>query len=116
MKTIENIYKFNTRNFSTRVDAIEEPFPDLSFDETGEVIEKLESGEYVVFCAHVTVSFKGMVLSEEFLGNCIYETPAEFRDHIGSKCKGYGSYFSDMVRTSIQNARKSVSCMPKLRK
>jgi hypothetical protein len=36
MNTLENIYKFNTRNFQVRVDAMEEHSPDLSFDETGE--------------------------------------------------------------------------------
>lgn len=45
-------------------------------------------------------------LGEAVLGGSIYEKPAEFRDHFGMNGKGHGSYFSQMVREAIAEARK----------
>ena len=36
MQTLENIYTFKTRNFTIRVDAVEETNPDFSFDDSDE--------------------------------------------------------------------------------
>lgn len=44
MQTLENIYTFNTRNFTVKVDAMQEEYPDFSFDETGEAQEMIERG------------------------------------------------------------------------
>ena len=121
MQTIDTIYTFETKNFRIIVDALDEPDPDLSFDDTGEVREKLESGEYIAFCARARVIEKntGTELASDYLGDCIYESPAAFMNHRGikeysrkiSEKEGReivcGSYFSDMVRNVCAEARKA---------
>ena len=117
MNTLENIYTFNTRNFTISVDAMEENYPDFSFDDTGETQEMIERGDWLCFAVRASVSFRGSDISEDYLGNCIHENIRDFRDHLGiKKHANRGSYFSDMIRESIREARKTLSEMPKLRK
>ncbi len=121
MKTLENIYTFNTRNFTIRVDAMEEIDPDFSFDDTEETQEMIERGDWLCFAVRASVSFRNngsmyanadVEIAEDYLGNCIHENIRDFRDNIGVV---RGSYFSDMVRNVIREARKTLSEMPKLR-
>jgi hypothetical protein len=112
MNTLENIYTFKTRNFTIRVDAMEETDPDFSFDDTGETQEMIERGDWLCFAVRASVSFRGSDIGEDYLGNCIHENIRDFRDNIGVV---RGSYFSDMVRNVIREARKTLSEMPKLR-
>lgn len=52
------------------------------------------------------------VLGEDYLGGCGYQNPSDFIDHRGCKADPahqYGSYFSDMVRNSIQYAREHIA-------
>ena len=115
MQTLENIYKFNTRNFEVRVDAMEENYPDLSFDETGETAEMIERGDWLCFAVRASVSFNGMELAEDYLGNCIYENTRDFRDHFGMRQNSHDSYFSDMIREVISEARKKINSLPKIK-
>ena len=119
MRKICNIRTFNTGRFTVSVDAMEEDCPDFTFDETGEVAEKVESGEYVIFCARARVLLDGNEIASDYLGNCIYGSFAEFEDHrecgaqtrklreSGSKAI-VGSYFADMVRNVCREARQEV--------
>mgnify|MGYP000243355717 CR=1 FL=1 len=119
MHTIGTIRAFHTANFSVVVEAIEDNDVDLSFDETGEVIEQLQSGELQAFAVRARVTFKGHDIAHDYLGGCIYKDFSEFQDHIqcaaetrklranGSKAV-CGSYFSDMVRNVISEARQEV--------
>ena len=126
MNTLENIYTFKTRNFTIRVDAVEEIDPDFSFDESGETQEMIERGDWVCFAVRASVSFRNngsryananVEIGEDYLGNCIHENIRDFRDHLGiKKHANRGSYFTDMIRESIREARKTLSEMPKLRK
>lgn len=106
------IRQFNTRNFTVTFSAEEEFDPDFSFDETGEVLSKIQSGEFTCFCAKVEVSVNGIELATDYLGNCIYADPRDFMDHKGrgrgSNAK-YGSYFSDMVSSAIADARQELA-------
>src|SRR6185503_1564662 len=116
-----NIRTFKTANFKVIVDAEEEFDLDLSFDETGEVAEKLDSGEYVAFCAHAyVVGPDGETLSDDYLGGCIYESIEAFMDHkecgvqnrlweAEGKTGCCGCYFSDMVSNVIDEARKAIA-------
>lgn len=110
------IYQFNTRNFTVKVETIEERFPDLSFDESGEICAQIESGELEVFTVHTSVHCNGMLVGEDYLGNNIYKTPKDFRDHVGMRKRGHGSYFSDMIREACLQARRTINSMPALRK
>lgn len=116
MQTLENIYKFKTRNFTISVDAIEEIDPDFSFDESGEAAEMINRGDFLCFSVRVSLSFRDLDIAEDYLGNCIHENFRGFRDNIGSKRGGYGSYFSDMVRQVIREGRERMKDIPTLRK
>ena len=111
----ELIWRFDTKNFRIEMTAEEEQDVDLSWDDTGEVSAKIESGEYSVFCAKCAVYLRGVEVATDYLGNCIYSNANEFRDHLGRNAKGYGSYFSDMVRNAISQAREQLADMPQLR-
>jgi hypothetical protein len=90
---------------------------DLSWDETGETAEKITSGEWDAFDSAIKVYHRptGLELGAAYLGQSIYANPAEFRDHIGIKAKSrqdggnYGSYFSDMVRGAVAEARATLA-------
>ena len=114
MQTLENIYTFHTRNFTVTVDAMEEDCPDLSWDETGETQRMIERGEWLCFTVKTTLSFRGMEIAEDYLGNCIHENTRDFRDHFGiRKHKNTGSYFSQMVRNVIEEGRNTLALIPK---
>jgi hypothetical protein len=83
MNTLGTIRKFETQNFRVVVDAIEEQDLDLSFDDTGEVARKLDSGIFVAFVARARVFLKpiSQELSSDYLGGCIYESLGAFEDH-----------------------------------
>jgi len=85
--------------------------PDLA----NECRAKVRSGEWTCFLSTIRVVHRATrrVLSEAYLGNSIYAIPAEFRDHFGMNGKGYGSYFSDMVREAIADARKAFPAFQK---
>ena len=110
------IYQFKTRNFTLTVESLPESAPDLSFDDSGAIEKQIDCGEIEIFTVRASISCHGYTLSDDFLGNCIYASPAEFRDHLGMRKKGHGSYFSDMVRTVCIQARENIKSIPKLRK
>lgn len=119
MKQLAVIREFRTKNFTVVVDAVEEDNLDLSFDETGEVAQKIEDGDYVAFCARVRVFFGGREIASDYLGACIYEDYSAFEDHrkagkenrklqeSGSKAR-CGSYMHDMIRAACQQARQTM--------
>jgi len=114
MQTLENIYTFHTRNFTVKVDAMEENHPDFSWDETGETQRMIERGDWLCFAVKATLSFRGMEIAEDYLGQCIHENTRDFRDHFGiAKHKGVGSYFSQMVRDVISEGRNTLALIPK---
>lgn len=126
----EIIREFKTKNFTVRVTAEEERDLDLSFDDTGRIRRGLENGTFVAFCAKAAVYFRGTEIATDYLGNCIYKSPAEFMDHHKIRQAqrraqqredrkaakenrqpsqiAIGSYFSDMVRQAISEARKEI--------
>ena len=117
--TLGIIRTFKTKNFTVVVDALEEYSPDFSFDDTGEVLEKVNSGEYICFCARVRVLLHGREIGTDYLGNCIYRSLNEFMNHreCGKQNRAYelegkegrcGSYFSDMISEAIHEARKTL--------
>lgn len=127
MYSLAVIRRFRTKNFTVVMEAVEENDLDLSFDETGEVAEKLDSGEYVAFCAHAYVEGpSGETLAEDWLGNCIYEDFDAFMDHRACgrsnrdlEAKGEtgrcGSYFSDMIHNVCDEARKELAKLQTVR-
>ena len=80
----------------------------MDSDLADECRANVRSGEWKCFSSTIQVVHRATkrVLSESYLGNSIYADPREFRDHFGMNGKGYGSYFSDMVREAVADARK----------
>lgn len=115
------IWQFRTKNFLVTFTAEPEFSPDFSWDETGETQAKVASGEWQSFCAKVAVHFRGCEIGADYLGDCVYETPETFINHRGLARKSredgrnYGSYFSDMVKEAIREARQHFSQLPKIR-
>jgi hypothetical protein len=118
----QTIYKFQTRRFIVEVVALPEDYLDLSWDESGETAQKIETGELCAFQVEARVSFCGeygepIKLGADYLGGCVYESPEAFRDHFGVRpyerelsAKHGGPvtvchYFSSMVREAIAQAR-----------
>lgn len=108
------IWEFKTAQFSVIFETLPEYDVDLSFDDDGSIREGLQEGLYVAFVAKVAVYYRGREVAADYLGGCIYESPEDFMDHRGL-AKGCGSYFSDMVRNAIAEARKVLSNPPRLR-
>lgn len=128
MNRSQTIWTRRTPNFRVTLSWEYENDPDLSWDESGEVTEKLNSGEYVNCCFRVAVhDDTGSELAAEYLGNSIYANPAEFVDHrecgrenrrlaatgAAGRC---GSYFRDMLANACHEARREVNRQrPRLR-
>lgn len=110
---MERIWSFKTKQFMVELACEDERDPDLSWADD-ETLDKLERGVYVNVTFRVRVSWQGHVLSDQYLGNSIYEDVRTFRDHIGARGK-YGCYFTDMVREACGDARKALCNAPKLR-
>jgi hypothetical protein len=104
----EKVWEFRTNEFRVVFACLPDDDLDLSWDDDGSVRKGLENGTYVAFEAHIAVYFRGEVVGESFLGSCIYEQPEKFIDHRGNKQK-YGSYFHDMTREAIAEARKTLT-------
>lgn len=111
------IRKFETRNFRVIVCAENDDGLDLSFDTDGSVLQDLDCGQLVAFCVHAYVVYKptNTVLSNDYLGNCIYTSYAAFMDHKHGMGKHCGSYFADMVRNVCQDARKALTDLQSVR-
>ena len=115
--TLETIREINVGRFKVKVTAEVENFADLSFDETGEIERQIQDGTMQVFCAKATCYLDGRELAVDYLGGCIYKTPADFQDHKGIRKQGanVGSYFSAMVRTVCREARQSLQSMQEVK-
>lgn len=107
----ETIWQFRTANFRIAYEVFPEYDLDLSWDEDGETRDRLERGLLVAFVAKVAIYWQGREIAADYLGNCIYENAEDFRDHFGGK----GSYFSDMVRSAVREARRNLNAVPKVR-
>lgn len=122
----ENIWQFETANLRVAFDATpedEDPRDSLDPELHAETLGAIERGDMVHFIARVRVMHKhtGAELGADYLGSCIYESPADLRDHFRvramsrklSEEKGreicIGSHFSDMVRAAVSEARDSLS-------
>lgn len=106
----EEAYTFKTAQFTLRLYLEPEDIaPDWDFEteqEKQELLDKIEDGSLLYFCAHVAVEWKGNEIGSAYLGCCCYETVDEFK-----RC----GYFYDMAREAIKEARKTLNKAPRLR-
>jgi hypothetical protein len=115
--------EWNTARFRVTLDWTWEDFPDLSWDETGETTEKVQSGEWGVYTFRARVTLDGREIACDYLGNSIYADPAEFiagHREVGKARRetgqNYGCYFSDMIRTVASEARDALKDAPRVRR
>jgi hypothetical protein len=77
-----NVYKFETARFSVQMDfAPEMDSPDWDFqseDDKAEIFRRIACGNLLWFVARVRVLCDGRVVGESYLGQCCYESAAEF--------------------------------------
>lgn len=66
-----------------------------------EIIDKINSGEYLWFVARVTASKAGIVLGTDYLSGCCYSSADEFMVDNG--------YYPDMIRGAISEAKKKLA-------
>lgn len=80
---VGNIRKFQTANFTVSIDAYYDYDVDLSFDDSGDVLRKLEHGDLIAFTVHTTVTHNpsGLELGADYIGGYIYKSIDEFQDH-----------------------------------
>lgn len=100
MRQMQKIWKFSTANFTLDLSWDYEQDGDLSWDETGEVQEKIASGEWinVIFRVRLLDSL-GNELASDYLGDCIYNSPLDFREP---------GYFYDMARNCLKRGREAI--------
>lgn len=120
----DTVWKFNTEHYTIALE-IDPSFDlDLSWDDTGEVSEKLESGEYTAFDSRVVVYNNGCEIGSDSLGQSIYSDPSEFwtahrdKNPMNRNCTIYRAkmgenhvichYFPDMVRQAVKDARRNI--------
>lgn len=115
METLQTLRTFKRGDFTVTARAVEDYDIDTSFDETGEVQRKIDSGEYSVFGVVVTVKHEQLgEVGRDSLWGCIYSSYEEFMDHKGIRALGrkdncnYGSYFSDLISGAISEARTNI--------
>ena len=122
-------YKFETKSFKVIAEALPEDAPLDDYMEPellDEIASKLDGGGLVRFCAHVQVTHKpsGIVLGNDYLGDCIYSSLDDFRrDGLGTAklsremTEESGTptcicaYFPGMIREAIQEARGNFADM-----
>ena len=103
MATFDKLWSFKTKHFEVFCEATPEDDPDLSWADE-ETLARLERGIYVNICWHIGVLHNGHEIGTAYLGNSIYEDPRDFlHEH-----RGIQSYFSDMVREAIAEARRTM--------
>ena len=109
---MQTMWTFSIGRFQVRAEIKPCYGLDLSWDESGEVAEKLDNGIFEAFDTRVTVYLNGVKIGENWLCESIYENPEDFfTEHYGLAAKSradgvtYGAYFPGMVSEAIAEAR-----------
>ena len=118
---MHTMWRFTIGRFTVKAEIEESQDLDLSWDDTGEVREKLDSGEFVAFDTKVSVWLNGCEIGTDWLCQSIYADASDFfADHrdpdpMNRNCSlmraalgdrvCIGHYFPNMVREAISEAR-----------
>lgn len=92
--------------FDIKVYAEDEDLPledtfDPDVDDIQDLYRKIITGDLVYFCAHVTASLHGVVLGDDYLGACLYDSLDSFVAEDG--------YYPDMRYEAVRQAKEWVS-------
>lgn len=117
----ETLWSFRTARFEVQWRVYPSEQLDLSWDDTGETRENLNSGLWCAFDSEMVLLLDGAEIATDWLCESVYENPSDFRDHFGIRFKSreagcnYGSYFADMVREVCREGRKALQARPFIR-
>jgi hypothetical protein len=101
MRKLFDIAERNIGNVQVKIWAEEEYDRDLSWDDIGEVAQKIRSGEWIEYCAVVTVHHVPSDLhSKAYLGGCIDAWD-------GTAVKN--GYMPSMVADCVADIRRQIS-------
>jgi hypothetical protein len=111
------MWTFRTKRFAVKWTIEEQYGYQYDGDDDGSTQAALNDGSMVAFDSIMDVYLDGVLLASDFLGGSVYYAgqEASFRDHIGMNARGHGSYFSDMVREAIREARAVLCKAPRVR-
>lgn len=100
----------NTPQFAVSLQCTYEESPDSSWwdDETRDQITR---GVYGVYVFRVVVFWRGIEIGADYLGDSVYENPRDF----ATEHRAGASYFSDMLRAAILDARRVLRNPPRVR-
>lgn len=116
---METLWTFKTARFTVKWQVEFDPsYRYDGDDDDGSIQAAIDSGEMVAFDSKVSVWLDGCEISADYLGGSVYyaHQVETFRDHVGMNARGHGSYFSDMIRTAIKEARATLSDVPRIRR
>jgi hypothetical protein len=125
MRNSETVWRFNTGRIQVRLDISPEyNYRYDGYDEDGEIQEKIDNGEYVVFQSAVIVELNGEEIAADYLCGSVYHfakvhefwTAHRDRNPMNRNCSiqrektGYciAHYFPDMIREAVREARKAL--------
>lgn len=97
---------YNTKNTIVRFEAfIEDTPPNFEESDLPKILEDIESGKLVYFCAKVSVLIGGMEYGNDYLGGCCYESFESFTNEYKF------DYFEDMVKAAIAESRNEIAAI-----
>jgi hypothetical protein len=103
-------WKFKTAQFTVRLEFLNEEIEPDNWDdeELEDILNKIERGKLLYFCAKASVTWKGREIGSDYLGCCCYESVEDFKKN---------GYFRDMVLNATKEARQYFKdlALPKLR-
>ena len=118
---MHTMWRFKIGRFTVKAEIEASRDLDLSWDDTGEIREKLDSGEFMAFDTKVSVWLHGCEIGSDWLCQSVYADASDFfTDHrdldpMNRNCSLMKSargdrtrivhYFPDMVRTATHAAR-----------
>jgi hypothetical protein len=106
----KKMWQFKTRNFTVSWFIEKDTFSvrGIAVPLAAQWKKEIRSGKLKCFQSEirVTCNTTGIILGEAFIGGSLYYNPAEFRDHFGMTAGGHGSYFADMMKEAIAQARE----------
>lgn len=105
MSQWETMWEFETPTLLVVAEITPDDDADLSWADE-ETLEGLREGTLFVFGTRVRVFKCGVCLGEDSLWGSVYKRPSDFfKEHYGARSGGWGSYFPDMVRSAVKEAR-----------
>jgi hypothetical protein len=105
MNIIESITCPDLLGFQITLDALVEDTPladtfDPDIDDVAELARRIDAGDLLYFCARVSAYKQGILLAQDYLGGCLYDSLKQFEQS--------SNYFADMVDNVIAEAQDNI--------